>query len=185
MKTTILNKNCIYKTVQEFIDNEIRPLTVAVAYNEDTAELDYSNYKTIQVMEAGKLLSNRFNFDIPIDSYINEPIDLAVVGIGYKGQIGFNEIATPFDSTKHFQKLTDSTKEEYSAFGNVPDEGITLGISDICNAKNIIVIATGKKRSEAVFNMLYGRNDSTCPAAFLQIPLNVYVFADNEAAEKL
>ena len=50
---------------------------------------------------------------------------------------------------------------------------------------NILLLASGESRAEPVFNMLYGRNDSFVPAAFLQIPLNVTVYLDGASAQKL
>ena len=170
---------------QDYIDALPEGASVALAYNADTALLEFGGKKLIQVMDAGNLISAKLKFDIPVDEYSGEEIDLAVLGIGFKAQIGFNEVATPFSSEKHTQKLTRSTKEDYSFLGTVPDEGTTLGISDIVRAKDIMVFATGAERADAVHDMLYGRDDSTVPAAFLQIPPNVTVFIDEEAASKL
>ena len=46
-------------------------------------------------------------------------------------------------------------------------------------------MAFGEEKADAVFKMLYARDDSLVPAAFLQIPANVTVFADKAAASKL
>lgn len=185
MKTIVGPYDEILRKAQDYIDSFPTGSTVAIAYNEDTAKLHFDGMKTVQIMECGNLISDKFNFDVTVEQYNEEVIDLAVVGLGYKAQIGFNEIATPYSSVRHSQKLTESTKEDYSVFGSVPDVGITLGISDIVKAKNIMVFVLGNKRSEAVYNMLYARDDSTVPAAFLQLPLNVIVFADEEAGSKL
>ncbi len=116
-------------------------------------------------------------------------LDLAVLDIGADARIGFNEPATPFDSLTHAQRLATATRRELAAvFGgeeNVPERGITMGIKTITLAKEIMLLAYGEERAEPVFRMLYGRNDSAVPAAFLQIPVNVAVYLDEEAARKL
>lgn len=116
-------------------------------------------------------------------------LDLAVLGIGHNAHIGFNEPATPFDSRTHAQKLTDITRRQYAArFGGeerVPQYGLTMGIKTLVSAREVMVMAFGEDKAEAVFKMLYGRNDSAVPAAFLQIPLNVTVYLDHAAAQKL
>ena len=116
-------------------------------------------------------------------------IDLAVLGIGDNGHIGFNEPAAPFSGRTRIQKLTDKTRRQYSwLFGtenDVPEKAYTMGIWTLTEAKQIIVIALGEEKADAVFNMLYARNDSTVPAAFLQIPANVTVYADSDAGQKL
>lgn len=116
-------------------------------------------------------------------------LDLAVLGLGHNAHIGFNEPATPFDSRTHAQKLTDITRRQYAArFGGeekTPQYGLTMGIKTLVSAKEVMVMAFGEDKAEAVFKMLYGRNDSAVPAAFLQIPLNVTVYLDHTAAQKL
>ena len=116
-------------------------------------------------------------------------IDLAVLGIGNNGHIGFNEPAAPFSSRTRIQKLTDKTRNQYTwLFGvenDVPEKAYTMGIRTLTEAKQIVLVACGAEKSEAVFNMVYARNDSTVPAAFLQLPANVTVYADSEAGQRL
>ena len=116
-------------------------------------------------------------------------MDLAILDIGLNARIGFNEPATPFDSLTHRQKLSDSSRRELSPlFGTeekVPEYGLTMGIKTLVSARSIMLLASGESRAEPVFRMLYGRNDSFVPAAFLQIPLNVTVYLDGASAEKL
>ena len=116
-------------------------------------------------------------------------IDLALLGLGDNARVGFNEPATQFDTNTHVQKLTDRTKHELAAlFGGeeqVPPRGVTMGFQQLCFARDIVLVAFTEEKSTAVFHMLYGRDDSVYPAAFLQLPPNVTVFADGAAAAKL
>ncbi|MBR0208369.1 MAG: 6-phosphogluconolactonase [Oscillospiraceae bacterium] len=116
-------------------------------------------------------------------------IDLALLSLGVNARVGFNEPATPYDSNTHVQRLTDRTKRELAPlFGGeekVPPRGVTMGFRQLCFARDILVIALGEEKSAAVFHMLYGRDDSVWPAAFLQLPANVTVLADGAAAAKL
>ena len=113
-------------------------------------------------------------------------LDLAVLGLGINARIGFNEIATPFDSRAHRQKLAPATRRELAPlFGGeeqVPVFGLTMGIKTFMEAHEILVTAAGADRAKAVYNMLYGRDDSVVPAAFLQIPSRVTAVVDEEAA---
>ena len=67
----------------------------------------------------------------------------------------------------------------------MPEKAVTMGIKTITDARDIIVLAFGADKAAAVFEMLYARDDSVIPAAFLQIPMNVTVYADAEASSKL
>ena len=116
-------------------------------------------------------------------------IDLALLGLGDNARVGFNEPATPFDTHTRVQKLTDKTRRELAPlFGgeeDMPQRGVTMGFRELCAAREILVIALGESKQKALFHMLYGRDDSVYPAAFLQIPPNVTVHADSEAAKLL
>ncbi len=116
-------------------------------------------------------------------------LDLAVLGLGNNAHIGFNEPATQYDTRCRIQKLTPKTREQYSwLFGTaeaVPERACTLGIHTLVEAKKILVLALGEEKAQATFDMLYARDDSIIPAAFLQLPFDVTVFADTEAGAKL
>ena len=116
-------------------------------------------------------------------------LDLAVLGLGSNAHIGFNEPAVPFASLSHRQKLAPATRRQIAGqFGseqNVPDYGLTMGVYTLVQAREIIVLAFGEEKADAVHKMLYGRNDSSVPAAFLQIPGDVTAYVDEEAAKKL
>ena len=116
-------------------------------------------------------------------------IDLAVLGLGENAHIGYNEPATPFSSLTHVQKLTDATKRQnlaiFGAYDRVPEKAVTMGIKTIISAKEIFVLAFGESKAQAVHKMLYGRNDSVIPAAFLQIPMNVTAWLDEAASSEL
>lgn len=116
-------------------------------------------------------------------------LDLAVLGLGVNAHIGYNEPATPYSSLTHVQKLTDPTRRQLAeAFGGeekVPERAYTMGIKTLVSARQIMLIALGEEKAEAVYKMLYGRDDSVVPAAFLQVPPEVTVYLDPAAAEKL
>ena len=116
-------------------------------------------------------------------------LDLAVLGIGRAGQIAYNEPATPYSSPCHRQKLSPGTcrslLELYGGELNVPQYAYTVGIKTIVSARRVLVMAFGAEKADAVFKMLYARDDSLVPAAFLQIPAEVTVYADGDAAAKL
>lgn len=116
-------------------------------------------------------------------------IDLAVLGIGENCHIGYNEPGTLFDSHTHVQKLTDRTKRQFLKRGftetDMPEQAVTMGIRTLTEAREILLLASGKEKAAAVYQMLYAKTTSYIPAAFFQIPLEVTVLLDEAAAEKL
>ena len=102
----------------------------------------------------------------------DNPIDLQVLGIGQNGHIAFNEPGTPFDSVTHEVALTESTIQANSRFfdsiDEVPKSAICMGISNIMTAKEILLIAKGKNKAQAVKDMLEGPITEAVPASVLQ-----------------
>ena len=116
-------------------------------------------------------------------------IDLAVLGIGMNGHIGFNEPTSAYDSYTRTVKLTDSTKRmTAAAFGgeeNVPDRAVTMGLKTICSAKKVLLLAFGAEKAEIVHKLVYGKTSTYVPAAMLQMHMDMLLYLDSDAAAKL
>ena len=116
-------------------------------------------------------------------------LNLAVLGLGVNARIGYNEPGTQFSTGCRVQKLTGKTKQQlawlFPDAASVPERAVTMGIRTLTQAKEILVLAVGEEKAKAVFDMLYARDDSVIPAAFLQIPANVTVYADPAAGSRL
>lgn len=112
-------------------------------------------------------------------------IDLAVLGIGSNGHIGFNEPGTPEDSCTHVVLLSTLTRRANAyAFprGQVPHRAITMGIGTILDARQILLLAVGSTKANALTKALFGNVTPSVPASFLQHHANVTVIADTAAA---
>ncbi|PAT01796.1 glucosamine-6-phosphate deaminase [Candidatus Izimaplasma bacterium ZiA1] len=123
------------------------------------------------------------------DILSKNPLDVQILGLGANGHVGFNEPGTKFNSKTRVVELNEVTiKDNSRLFSNideVPKHAITVGITDILNAKNIILLASGINKSEAVKKMIAGEISELCPASYLQNHNNVTVIIDQEAASKL
>ncbi|MBR5409161.1 MAG: glucosamine-6-phosphate deaminase [Clostridia bacterium] len=116
-------------------------------------------------------------------------IDLQVLGIGRNGHIGFNEPADAFTKGTHVTRLTKSTidaNKRYFDDNPMPEAAITMGIGTIFSAKRIVLLATGKKKAEAIKNTVQGDiSPRQCPASILQLHPDVTLLLDEEAASLL
>jgi glucosamine-6-phosphate deaminase len=112
-------------------------------------------------------------------------IDLQLLGIGRNGHIGFNEPGSGFDSRTRVVTLTPSTiAANTSDFppGEVPPpEAITMGIGTILEAREIVLVATGAAKAEALSRAFFAQPDVDCPASALQRHGHVTVFCDEAA----
>jgi len=117
------------------------------------------------------------------------PRDLQLLGLGGNGHIGFNEPGTPFKSFTHIVDLTERTIKDNSRLfsdpKDVPKQAITMGIMEICRAKKIILLASGKSKADAVYAMVSGDVTENCPASVLQLHNDATLIIDKDAASKL
>lgn len=116
-------------------------------------------------------------------------LDLAVLGLGPNGHIAFNEPGTPFGSATHVAALSRETRvREADLFGGpeaVPERAITMGIRTIMNAREILLLAAGEGKAEAVRKALRGPVTPEVPASVLQLHPRLTVILDREAAAGL
>jgi len=116
-------------------------------------------------------------------------IDFILLGIGHKGNLGFNSVgAMPNSHTRLVLLDSDSRKEAASIFKsveNVPASVITMGMSTILSAKNITLIALGENKSTQIQRAVEGKVSDSFPATSLQNNENVKVIVDLSAASQL
>ena len=116
-------------------------------------------------------------------------VDLQLLGIGCNGHIGFNEPGTPLDSLTHVVTLTPNTREVnarfFASLEDVPTHAATMGIKTVMNARQLVLIATGASKAEALRATVYGPVTPEVPASVLQLHPSAYLFADEEAASLL
>ena len=98
--------------------------------------------------------------------------DIQVLGIGSNGHIAFNEPGTPFDSVTHIVDLAESTIKDNSRLFNsideVPRQAFTMGLSNIMNAKKILILANGENKAYAVGELVNGEIREEIPASILR-----------------
>lgn len=124
------------------------------------------------------------------DRIIDEnPIDIQILGIGRNGHIGFNEPGSPFDGPTHKVSLTQSTIDANARFfeneSDVPHYAISMGIGSIMKSKNILLIAYGEDKADAIKATIEGPVTTDVPASILQKHDNVTFILDEAAASKL
>ncbi len=111
-------------------------------------------------------------------------IDLQLLGIGRNGHIGFNEPGADFAARTRVVDLEASTLEANSAFFDgalPPTQAMTMGIGTILASREIIVLATGAAKSDAVRAALLGDISTQCPATALRSHGNVSWWLDAES----
>jgi glucosamine-6-phosphate deaminase len=116
-------------------------------------------------------------------------IDLLLLGFGANGHIGFNEPGSNFASWTREVNLDEATRIAnaggFSDLASVPRRAITMGITTILEARNILLVATGSEKAAAVAAAVEGPIGSSCPASALRLHRNVEIICDEQAAAAL
>ena len=116
-------------------------------------------------------------------------LDIQLLGIGTNGHIGFNEPGTSFDSRTHVIELSENTRLDNSRFfdnrDEMPTHAITMGIQDITDAKEIILVATGSHKAEIIAELYASDIDEQLPASVLKQHPRISILIDEAAAARL
>jgi glucosamine-6-phosphate deaminase len=117
-------------------------------------------------------------------------VDLQILGIGTDGHIAFNEPGSSLASRTRIKTLTSQTRRDNARFfgGNldaVPQHCLTQGIGTILEARHLVLIASGRRKAEAVHQLVEGPVSAMWPATALQLHPHVTVFLDTSAGSRL
>jgi glucosamine-6-phosphate isomerase len=133
----------------------------------------------------GSKLHNADSECLKINNYLtdNGPIDLILLGLGLNGHLGLIEPNMNLKQHAHVSKLSESTQKHamLGARSIKPEFGITLGMSDIFNAKKAILLVEGRSKKEIVKTLLNGEITTQIPASLLCLHANVDFIIDRNA----
>ncbi len=109
--------------------------------------------------------------------------------LGENGHIGFNEPTSSLGSRTRLKKLTEETRRansaEFPSLAAMPRVAITMGIGNILDSREVLLVALGAAKAGAVATMAEGPVSAICPASALQLHRSVTVILDEAAAAKL
>ena len=107
-------------------------------------------------------------------------LDLCVLGIGKNGHLGLNEPGTALEPCCHISRLDDQTRHHdmLKTAGRPVTHGITLGLKEILNAKEILLLIAGDGKQAAVEKYLTANVTTAVPASFLWLHDNTTCLLD-------
>lgn len=110
---------------------------------------------------------------------LEKPIDIQILGIGTNGHIAFNEPGSSFESTTRKVALTQQTIRDNSRFFQPgefqPTTALSMGIASIMRADQIVLLATGANKSDAVKKCYYDAATPDVPASALKTHHNATI----------
>jgi glucosamine-6-phosphate isomerase len=112
----------------------------------------------------------------------NGPIDLALLGIGMNGHVGFNEPGSTLDSVCRVVSLDETTQtvgKKYFETEQKLSRGITLGLKQILETRVVVLIASGERKKSIVKKLLDNEKvDPSFPVSSLWQHPNCHLFVD-------
>jgi len=116
-------------------------------------------------------------------------IDLQILGIGANGHIAFNEPGSSLGSRTRLKTLKPKTIEDNARFfenkDEVPRFAITMGVGTIMEARQLLLLASGSGKADAIKATVEGPITAHYPATIVQMHRYATVLVDREAAAKL
>ena len=114
-------------------------------------------------------------------------LDLAIVGLGLNGHIGFNEPGSTADSQTRLVDLEPRSRAAAKGYGAAgsPERGITIGLGRLLEAGELWLIVTGQPKAEILRAALEGPETPEVPASYLRRHRSLRVMADEPAASLL
>jgi galactosamine-6-phosphate isomerase len=111
------------------------------------------------------------------------PVDCCILGLGMNGHIGFNEPADYLQSGCHIARLSEETLQHsmVAAMDRRPSYGLTLGMTDILQARMILLLVSGPAKKEIARQLLSKRVTTGLPASLLWLHGNTICLLDRDA----
>jgi galactosamine-6-phosphate isomerase len=115
-------------------------------------------------------------------------IDVAILGVGMNGHVGMNEPGTSINFHSHVTHLDPTTQQvgqKYFKKEQKLTRGITLGMATLMEARNIILLASGKHKAEIIQKIVEGEISEKLPATLLRNHSALKIYLDADAASKM
>ena len=117
-------------------------------------------------------------------------IDLFMGGIGPDGHIAFNEPGSSLSSRTRVKTLTTETVQANSRFfdndvNQVPRTALTVGVGTICDADEVMILATGANKARALHHAIEGSINHMWTISILQMHQHAIIVCDDEATKEL
>lgn len=112
-------------------------------------------------------------------------IDLAILGLGPNGHLGFNEPPSAIDAPTRLIDLTEESVVSNAVYwggrDRVPRKAMTAGMNVIMAARHVLVVVMGGHKRYMLQRTMNGPVTPDVPASWLQRAARVTILADRDA----
>ena len=117
-------------------------------------------------------------------------VEFFMGGIGSDGHIAFNEPGSSIMSRTRIKTLTWETRLANSRFfggdpEKVPARALTVGIGTVMDAREVLILVSGRAKARALAAAVEGAVSQWCPLSCLQLHPKAIIVCDEESADEL
>ncbi len=121
------------------------------------------------------------------------PIDVALVGIGENGHLAFNDPPADFETEKPYLvvNLDEQCRQQqlgegwFKTIDDVPKRAISMSVKQILKSKQIICSVPDKRKAEAVKNCVEQPVSNKYPSSILQLHAGCSLYLDIDSGSLL
>jgi len=114
-------------------------------------------------------------------------IDVAILGLGSNGHLGFNEPGSDWNAPTRVVTLKPESIKSNAAYwgseADVPRQALTMGLDILQQARQTLLLVNGAHKAEILDQVINGPPTTNIPATCLRQALNVTVMADRAAVQ--
>jgi glucosamine-6-phosphate isomerase len=118
----------------------------------------------------------------------NEGINVVILGLGLNGHIGMNEPGASVKEHSHVASIDEETQQVGQKYFTSPQDistGITLGLGNILEARQVILLVSGSHKSSIVKRIIEEEPNDNLPASLLLSHPSLAIYLDKDAAQLL
>lgn len=140
--------------------------------------LDPGQYSLIN----GQAIEQEQQLDKMKNMLFKNPLDLCILGMGKNGHLAFNEPGSSVKDSCRIVQLANSSKkhEMLGVMKGTLDKGITIGLKEIMEAKELLLIVSGEGKSQACKKLLEKVTPFEFPASVVYQHDNYSILIDEE-----
>jgi glucosamine-6-phosphate deaminase len=114
------------------------------------------------------------------------PVDLVVLGLGRDGHVALDDLGSSVSAATRRVRLDETTRADAAAdFGGpekVPREALTVGLQTLAEARELLMLVSGRAKAAALREMFEREPRPVCPASLLRDHPRLTVICDTAAA---
>jgi len=148
--------------------------------------LGVTDDRVVRLPLGGDLASGCAAVDRALDA--RGGLDLAILGLGRNGHLGFNEPPADRDAPTRVVRLSSTTLGDNARYwgdgDRVPASAVTMGLRPLLRARTVLLVVSGAAKHAILRRALEGPVGPDVPASFLQDGAgDAIVIADRSAWE--